>query len=152
MIARIAEIRLKLVGGMGGLSIAGDGDHGAVDIHSTLFIISESMPRQFLTDFELMILLAILRTGEDAYGVPIAREIEETGGRTVLLGAIYTALDRLEENGFVTSTMGDPTPERGGRAKRFFKVTGRGLKAIKATQRALTALWSGIPQLKGGTA
>jgi len=110
------------------------------------------MTRQFLTDFELMIMLAILRVGEGAYGVPIAREIEETGGRTVLLGAIYTVLDRLEQNGLVTSTMGDPTPERGGRAKRFFKVTGKGLRAVKGAQRALTALWSGIPQLKGRSA
>jgi PadR family transcriptional regulator, regulatory protein PadR len=110
------------------------------------------MPRQFLTDFELMIMLAILRVGEAAYGVPIAREIEETGGRTVLHGAIYTALDRLEQNGLVTSAMGEPTPERGGRAKRFFKVTARGLRAIKDAQRALTALWTGIPQLKGRSA
>jgi len=110
------------------------------------------MARQHLTDFELMILLAILRVGENAYGVPIAREIEQTGKRSVLLGAIYTALDRLEENGLVTSSYGDPTPERGGRAKRFFKVTGKGFKAVKETQRAFTALWSGIPQLKGGPA
>jgi PadR family transcriptional regulator len=109
------------------------------------------MPRQHLTDFELMILLAILRIGDDSYGVPIAREIEQTAKRTVLLGAIYTCLDRLEQNGLVTSFYGDPTPERGGRAKRFFKITGKGLKAVKDTQRAFTALWSGIPQLKGGT-
>jgi PadR family transcriptional regulator len=109
------------------------------------------MPRQHLTDFELMILLAILRIGDDSYGVPIAREIEQTAKRTVLLGAIYTCLDRLEQNGLVTSSYGDPTPERGGRAKRFFKITGKGLKAVKDTQRAFTALWSGIPQLKGGT-
>jgi PadR family transcriptional regulator, regulatory protein PadR len=110
------------------------------------------MRRQHLTDFELMILLAILRVGEDAYGVPIAREIEDTGKRTVLVGAIYTALDRLEANGLITSSYGDPTPERGGRAKRFFKVTGKGLKAVKDTQRAFVALWSGIPELKRGTA
>jgi PadR family transcriptional regulator, regulatory protein PadR len=109
------------------------------------------MPRQHLTDFELMILLAILRIGDDSYGVPIAREIEQTAKRTVLLGAIYTCLDRLEQNGLVTSTYGDPTPERGGRAKRFLKITSKGLKAVKDTQRAFTALWSGIPQLKGGT-
>ena len=109
------------------------------------------MPRQHLTDFELMILLAILRIGDASYGVPIAREIEQTAKRTVLLGAIYTCLDRLEQNGLVTPTYGDPTPERGGRAKRFFKITGKGLKAVKDTQRAFTALWSGIPQLKGGT-
>ena len=99
-----------------------------------------------------MILLAILRIGDDAYGVPIAREIEQTAKRTILLGAIYTCLDRLEANGLVVSTYGDPTPERGGRAKRFFKITGKGLKAVKDTQRAFTALWSGIPQLKGGAA
>ena len=116
------------------------------------FINYELMGRKHITDFELMILLAILRIGEDAYGVPIAREIEQTGKRSVLLGAIYTALDRLEENGLVTSIYGDPTPERGGKAKRFFKVTSKGLKAVKETQRAFTALWSGIPQLKGGTA
>lgn len=110
------------------------------------------MPRQHLTDFELMILLAILRIGEDAYGVPIGREIEDTGGRLVLLGAIYTALDRLEENGLVTSNYGDPTPERGGKAKRFFKITSKGLKAVKETQRAFTALWTGVPALKGGSA
>ena len=125
---------------------------GQLTVGTHIFTIREQMPRQFLTDFELMILLAILRIGEDAYGVPIAREIEETGGRTVLLGAIYTALDRLEANGLVSSSMGDPTPERGGRAKRFFKVTSKGLKAVKETRKALTALWSGIPQLKGGTA
>lgn len=109
------------------------------------------MSRQYLTDFELMILLAVLRLGDGAYGVPIAREIEETGRRTVLLGAIYAALDRLEANGLVASSYGDPTATRGGRAKRYFTVTHRGLKAVKDTQRAFTALWSGIPQLKGGT-
>jgi len=110
------------------------------------------MDRQFLTDFELIILLAVLRVGENAYGVSIANEIEQTGGRTVLLAAIYTALDRLEDNGLVTSSYGDPTPERGGRAKRFFKVTSKGLKLVKDTQRSFVSLWSGIPQLKGGTA
>jgi PadR family transcriptional regulator PadR len=110
------------------------------------------MARRHLTDFELMILLAILRIGEDAYGVPIAREIEETGRRKVLVAAIYAALDRLEENGLVASSYGDPTPERGGRAKRFFTVTAKGLKAVRETQRAFTALWSGIPQLKDHSA
>jgi DNA-binding PadR family transcriptional regulator len=109
------------------------------------------MNRQFLTDFELMILLAILRLGDEAYGVPIAKEIEEIGGRTALLGAIYAALERLENNGLVTSSYGDPTAARGGRAKRYFAVTRKGLKAVKDTQRAFTALWSGIPELKGGT-
>src|ERR671922_371243 len=99
------------------------------------------MDRRHLTDFELMILLAILRVGEEAYGVQIAREIETTGGRRVLLGAAYAALDRLERNGLVSSRIGSPTPERGGRAKRFFNVTPRGVRAAKQTQQALVALW-----------
>jgi DNA-binding PadR family transcriptional regulator len=106
------------------------------------------MARHRLTDFELMLLLATLRSGDEAYGVEIAREIERTGGRSVLLGAVYVALDRLEEYGLVSSTVGDPTPKRGGRAKRFFRVTPRGLRAVKETQQALVALWTDVPQLK----
>jgi len=106
------------------------------------------MPRHLLTDFELMILLAILRTGEDAYGVPIAREIEAAGRRNVAVAAVYAALDRLERTGMVSSSMGEPTPERGGRAKRFFQVTPQGIRAAKETQRALVALWNGVPQLR----
>ena len=110
------------------------------------------MPRHLLTDFELMILLATLRVGDRAYGVPIANEIGRTGGRQVVVAAVYAALDRLERNGLVSSTIGEPTPERGGRAKRFFQVTPQGVRAIKETQRALVALWKGIPELKGGNA
>jgi PadR family transcriptional regulator PadR len=108
--------------------------------------------RDYLTDFELMILLAVLRLGDEAYGVPIAREIETTGGRGVVLGAVYAALDRLEVNGLVASAVGDPTPARGGRAKKFFRVTPAGLRAVRQTQQALTSLWAGIPQLKRGRA
>jgi len=106
--------------------------------------------RDYLTNFELMILLAVLRIGDQAYGVPIARELGDTGERTVVLSAVYAALDRLEANGLVSSTIGEPTPARGGRAKRFFRVTSAGLKAVKQTQRALTQLWTGLPQLEGG--
>ncbi|MXY24061.1 MAG: PadR family transcriptional regulator [Acidobacteria bacterium] len=107
------------------------------------------MARSLLTDFELMILLATLRVGEGAYGVAIAREIERTGGRRVVLGAVYTALDRLERNGLVTSTVGEPTAERGGRAKRIFEVTPVGVRAVRSTQNALVSLWTGLPELKG---
>ena len=106
------------------------------------------MQRQLLTDFELMILLAILRAGDEAYGVRIAEEIEQTGGRSVVMGAVYAALERLERNGLVSSSVGDPTPARGGRAKRFFEVTTRGVDAVKQTQNALVALWTDLPQLK----
>ena len=108
------------------------------------------MPRHLFTDFELMILLATLRVGDSAYGVPIATEIGRTGGRRVVVAAVYAALDRLERNGLVSSNVGEPTPERGGRAKRFFQVTPQGIRAVKETQRALVALWKGIPELKGG--
>jgi PadR family transcriptional regulator PadR len=109
------------------------------------------MGRELLTDFELMILLAILRAGDEAYGVAIAKEIEETAGRTAMLGAVYAALERLERNGLVASAVGEPTAARGGRAKRFFRVTPTGLRAVKETQRALIALWSDVPQLKPRT-
>jgi DNA-binding PadR family transcriptional regulator len=74
--------------------------------------------RAYLGEFELMILLALIRLGDDAYGVPISKELLNTTGREVSLGSVYAALDRLERKEFVTSTLGDPTPERGGRAKR----------------------------------
>src|SRR5258705_5230329 len=104
------------------------------------------MDRQFLTDFELIILLAILRVGDNAYGVSIANEIEQTGGRTVLLAAIYTALDRLEGNALVTSSYGDPTPEPGGAAQPFFKVTPPGLKGGQATQAPVCLCASAGPE------
>ena len=108
------------------------------------------MPRDYLTDFELMLLLAILRLGEEAYGVPIAHEIEASGERTVMLGAVYAGLDRLEANGLVSSSVGSPTPARGGRAKKYFRVTPSGMKAVRQAKRAFTRLWSDVPGLEGG--
>jgi DNA-binding PadR family transcriptional regulator len=102
-----------------------------------------------LTDLEFMLLLATLRVGEHAYGVQIAREMEETGGRAVLLGTVYATLERLETAGLVRSVVGDPTPERGGRAKRYFRVTPAGLRAVKDTRNAFVSLWRDVPELKG---
>ena len=109
------------------------------------------MARPFLTDLELMIVLAVLRVGDDAYGVPIARELEAIG-RPVSLAAVYATLDRLETRALVKSRTGSPTAERGGKAKRLFQVTPAGLPKVRATQRALTALWTNVPALKGGRA
>ena len=106
------------------------------------------MSGRFLTDFELLLMLAVLRVGDEAYGVPIAREIERHTGRSVTLAAAYLALDRLSRHGLVTARLGDPTPERGGRAKKLFTVTPAGLNAVRRTQRAFVALWNGIPELK----
>ena len=113
------------------------------------FIMCDEMSGRFLTDFELMVMLAVLRVRDEAYGVPIAREIEETAGRSVTHAAVYLALDRLCQHGLVTSRLGDPTPERGGRAKKLFSITPTGLRAIRRTQSAFIALWKGIPELKG---
>jgi PadR family transcriptional regulator PadR len=110
------------------------------------------MSREALGNFELMVLLAVLRVGEDAYGVPIARELEDKISREVLLGSVYAALERLEAKGLVASSLGDPTPERGGRAKRYFTVTAKGLREVREAQRTLVRLWRGLPELHGGTA
>jgi PadR family transcriptional regulator, regulatory protein PadR len=110
------------------------------------------MSREALGNFELMVLLAVLRVGEDAYGVPIARELEDKISREVLLGSVYAALERLEAKGLVASRLGDPTPERGGRAKRYFTLTARGLREVRETRRTLVSLWRGLPELQGGTA
>ncbi len=72
--------------------------------------------REFLGGFELLVLLAVIRLGDEAYGVPIADAIEESSGREVALGSVYITLDRLEAKGIVSSRLGEPTPERGGRA------------------------------------
>jgi PadR family transcriptional regulator, regulatory protein PadR len=105
--------------------------------------------QSYIGGFELMVMLALMRLGEDAYGVPISREIEKIGGREVALGSVYAALERLEEKGFVTSQLGDSTPERGGRAKRYFHVTGKGLREVGDTHRTLKKLWNGLPQFEG---
>lgn len=99
---------------------------------------------------ELMVLLAVLRLDGDAYGVPISKELAALAGREVALGSIYAALDRLAHKRLVTSSLGDPTPERGGRAKRYFRVTPAGLRVLRATRTALINLWNGIPVLEGG--
>ena len=110
------------------------------------------MSRGALGNFELMVLLAVLRVGDDAYGVPIGRELEESSGKDVLLGSVYAALDRLEAKGLVSSRLGDPTPERGGRAKKYFKVTAKGVREVRDAQRTLVRLWRGLPELQGGMA
>jgi PadR family transcriptional regulator, regulatory protein PadR len=119
--------------------------------HPDLFIIIEQMKTgHHLSDFELIAMLVLLRLGEDAYGVPIAREIEEQTKREVKLGSVYAALERLEEKGFVASELGQPTQERGGRAKRYFRITQQGMREVRETRRTLIRLWQGIPELNGG--
>jgi PadR family transcriptional regulator PadR len=116
-----------------------------------MFCIVEQMSRELLGNFELMVLLAVLRIGENAYGVPIADQLRENAGRDVLLGSVYAALERLEAKGFLASSLGAPTAERGGRAKKCFTVTATGLRVARETQRTLTKLWRGLPALQGGS-
>jgi DNA-binding PadR family transcriptional regulator len=109
------------------------------------------MTREQVGKLELMVLLALLRVGHDAYGVPIAEEIQELGGK-VSIGSVYAALDRLERKGYVSSSLGDPSPERGGRAKKYFHVTAKGMREVHDSQRVLTNLWRNLAVPKGETA
>jgi PadR family transcriptional regulator PadR len=124
----------------------------ALAINDLFTIIEVMRKRTYLGPFELMAMLALLRLGEDAYGVPIFREIERQCGREIALGSVYAALERLEEKGFVTSKLGESTPERGGKAKRYFRITAKGLREVRETRQALNNLWQGLPQLGGRTA
>jgi len=111
------------------------------------------MPKpNYLGEFELLVMLTVIRLGESAYGVPISREIERQTGRDVAFGTVYATLERLQEKGFVRSSLGDATPQRGGRAKRYFRVTAMGLRTVRETRQSLIRLWQGLPELEGGVA
>jgi len=94
-------------------------------------------------EFEQVVLLAILRLGDNAYGVTIGAEITACTDREPTPGALYTTLDRLEDKGLVTSRVGDPTPQRGGRAKRFFTLSASGITAITRAQQSYRRLLEG---------
>jgi PadR family transcriptional regulator, regulatory protein PadR len=111
-------------------------------------IVELMSERGYLGEFELMLLLAVIHLGEEAYGVPISRELEKNRGKDVAVGSVYAALERLEAKGLITSMLGDPTPERGGKAKRFFRITKEGLRQVHETRRVLTRLWQTIPDPK----
>lgn len=104
-----------------------------------------------LGEFEQLILLAILRLRDNAYGVTIRAELAERAGRTVAPGAMYTALERLEAKALITSRMSDPTPQRGGRAKRQVTVTVAGMEALTRSVRAYKRLLDGL-NLRGANA
>jgi DNA-binding PadR family transcriptional regulator len=98
------------------------------------------MGDEHLGRFEHFLLLAVLRLGDEAYGMTIRRELAQHTGRDVAVGAIYTALARLERRGFVQSWLGEPTQERGGRAKRHYRVLAAGKHALAKTEAALSRL------------
>jgi PadR family transcriptional regulator PadR len=97
-----------------------------------------------LGDFEQIVLLAILRLDDNAYGVTIRQEIATCAQRSLSPGALYTTLDRLEDKGMVTSRFGDPTPRRGGRAKRYFRVEPKGVEAVSRAQRSYQQMMRGL--------
>jgi len=103
------------------------------------------MPRgEYLGEFEQMVLLAAARLGEGAYGIAILEEIQERTGTESAVASVYAALDRLERRGLVASHVGAPTPERGGRAKRFFTLEPAGAVALSRSRNALDSLWDGV--------
>jgi PadR family transcriptional regulator, regulatory protein PadR len=104
--------------------------------------------RDSLGEFEHIIVLALLRLEDRAYGVTVRQEIEFRTHREVSIGAVYATLERLETKGYVRSHRGEPTPERGGRAKRFFRVTAKGLTAVNRTQRAIQNMSQGLDLIR----
>lgn len=106
-------------------------------------------PREYLGELEMVILLALVRLGEDAYGVTIRDEIEDRTGRELTPGTLYPTLDRLERKGLVQSFLGDPTPERGGRAKRHYVLRPKGLDAVRRSWQMMGALGQGVERRLG---
>lgn len=100
--------------------------------------------QKFLGEFEQFVLLSILKLGDNAYGSAIRQLLAEAVNRDVTIGALYTTLERLEKKGLLSSEMGEVTPERGGRAKKYFKLSARGQTALKRSKDALTNMWQGL--------
>lgn len=106
-----------------------------------MFIEGLDVGRIDLGDLEHLVLLAILRLGQDAYGIPILDEVCTRSGRAVSRATVYVALRRLEQKGLVASRLGESTPERGGRAKRYFRLRPAGLKALRESRAMFLGLW-----------
>jgi DNA-binding PadR family transcriptional regulator len=96
------------------------------------------------SDFEQQVLLAVWRLGDGAYGASVRDELEARTGHGVAQGAVYTTLMRLEKKALVRSQLSDPTPVRGGKAKRIFRITPAGIKGVQETRRAMDRLWDGL--------
>lgn len=105
-------------------------------------------PEPLLSELEHLVLLAVLRLGDNAYAVTIRNEISSVTKLRPLRGSIYVTLDRLEKKGYLTSRMGDPTPERGGKARRYFRVTSVARQALRASRAAFQKMWEGVETLR----
>ncbi len=113
-------------------------------VNHTLYGMAKRKQKAFLGDFELTVLLAVLRLGDEAYGAEILREIEHRTGRSVPGGALYITLDRMESKGFIESNLGDPGANRGGRPRRYVTVTARGFAAVRESREALLSMMGGL--------
>ena len=98
----------------------------------------------YLGEFEQLVLLALVRLRDNAYGMTIRQELQKRTGRDVAIGAVYATLTRLEEKGYALSRLAPPTPERGGRAKRYFVISAPGVAALNQSRQASEKMWSGI--------
>jgi len=112
-------------------------------------IVEDMRKRDYLGQLELMVLFAVMRVNANAYGVPISEEISKQSGRDVSIASVYAALERLESKGLVTSLRGEPTAERGGKARTYFKATAAGVKEAREAHGTLMRLSRGLPGLEG---
>ena len=103
---------------------------------------------KLLSRIEEIILLSVWRLGDEAYGMAIREEVIRATGKKWLLGAIYGPLGRLHKNGYVLTYKGDPTPERGGRSKVYYRLSREGIKALREIQRVNAVIWDGIEELE----
>ena len=112
------------------------------------------MPKgEALGEFEYLVMLAVMRLGADAYGMRVRQEIAARTGRDVTIGAVYATLERLADKGLLAAALSDPTPERGGRAKRSFTLTGAGMEAVNRARQDMASMLDGLEfPLPGGTA
>ena len=123
-----------------------------VETSFDLFYCVEEMPRgDLLGSLEYIVLLALVRLEDNAYGMTVRREIEERTGRSISIGAIYATLERLQTKGYVRSFVGEPTAERGGRAKRLFRIDADGRRALRTTQETMQKMTSGLKKQWGTT-
>ena len=111
--------------------------------------VEDMRKREYLGQLELMVLLAVMRPAQDAYGVLISREIAEKSGREVALASVYAALERLERKGLIRSSLGEPTAERGGKARMYFEPTPAGVSEARIARTTLMRLSQGLAELGG---
>lgn len=135
-----------------GVNILGRGDRRDVVDRAPCFnyYVGQMAKRETLGQFEQLVLTAVLSLSDDAYGVSIYRKVKELARpRSVSLGAIYVTLDRMEDKGYVKSWLSDPTPERGGRAKRQYRLKAAGEKALQESAVAARRMWDVVSEAWG---